>query len=332
MLGGANERVVLFASVLFSTLSLGSNLWGGMATEKKRAELALELEHQKERQKQLAELYAVTARYRGPLLESVIDLEQALWHLLTSAGRHPGGGEEPEDEGSAGQVPWAADEPESDMCYLLFTLAQFLGFLEVLRREGPRERAFLQGTNPHGSGTLSTLVEGIRFVLCASQSSLQRWYLEGRDRPHPGCRSRGTREEVVRECVARRHGTATAQRPQQQAPASPDAFRCSRGVQRAIGSFMISTPIGAQRHYTMSYGDFHARMEADPVFRRWFRQLEADADELGRGPGWAGQAPFPAGRWTRILLLQQLSIELIDLLDPDWCGPAYCLMIRAVWC
>lgn len=43
MLGGANERVVLFASVLFSTLSLGSNLWGGMATEKKRAELALEV-------------------------------------------------------------------------------------------------------------------------------------------------------------------------------------------------------------------------------------------------------------------------------------------------
>lgn len=42
MLGGANEKVVLFASVLFSTLSLGSNLWGGMATEKKRAELALE--------------------------------------------------------------------------------------------------------------------------------------------------------------------------------------------------------------------------------------------------------------------------------------------------
>lgn len=50
--------------------------------------------------------------------------------------------------------------------------------------------------------------------------------------PACGCR---TREEVVRECVARRHGTATAQRPQQQAPASPDAFRCSRGVQRAIG-------------------------------------------------------------------------------------------------
>lgn len=43
MLGGANERVVLFASVLFSTLSLASNLWGGMATEKKRAELALEV-------------------------------------------------------------------------------------------------------------------------------------------------------------------------------------------------------------------------------------------------------------------------------------------------
>lgn len=31
----------------------------------------------------------------------------------------------------------------------------------------------LQGSNPHGSGTLSTLVEGIRYVLCASPTSLQ---------------------------------------------------------------------------------------------------------------------------------------------------------------
>lgn len=30
-----------------------------------------------------------------------------------------------------------------EIAYTLFTLAQFLGFLEVVRREGPRERSFL---------------------------------------------------------------------------------------------------------------------------------------------------------------------------------------------
>lgn len=32
-----------------------------------------------------------------------------------------------------------------------------------------------------------------------------------------------------------------------------DAFKISRGVQRAIGSLMITTPNGAEVHYTMSY-------------------------------------------------------------------------------
>ncbi len=50
---------------------------------------------------------------------------------------------------------------------------QFLGFLEVVRREGPRERSFLAAGNPQGSDTLATLVESFRFVLCASPATLQ---------------------------------------------------------------------------------------------------------------------------------------------------------------
>jgi hypothetical protein len=60
-----------------------------------------------------------------------------------------------------------------EIAYTLFTLAQFLGFLEVVRREGPRERSFLAAGNPQGSDTLATLVEGFRFVLCASPATLQ---------------------------------------------------------------------------------------------------------------------------------------------------------------
>jgi hypothetical protein len=56
---------------------------------------------------------------------------------------------------------------------ILLVRVQFLGFLEVVRREGPRERSFLAGGNPQGSDTLATLVEGFRFVLCASPATLQ---------------------------------------------------------------------------------------------------------------------------------------------------------------
>jgi hypothetical protein len=28
--------------------------------------------------------------------------------------------------------------------------------------------------------------------------------------------------------------------------------------------------------------------------------------------------PLPGREWTRVLLLQQLLVELMDLLDPDW--------------
>jgi hypothetical protein len=70
-----------------------------------------------------------------------------------------------------------ADKLHEEVRYLQFTLAQFLGFLEVVRRESPRERPFLQAGNPQGSDTLSTLVEGVRFVLTASPTYLEEWWV-----------------------------------------------------------------------------------------------------------------------------------------------------------
>ena len=58
------------------------------------------------------------------------------------------------------------------MLFTLFNLAQFLGYVEVVRREGPREDAFLQAGNPQGSDTLATLVEGLRFVMSAASGNL----------------------------------------------------------------------------------------------------------------------------------------------------------------
>ena len=32
--------------------------------------------------------------------------------------------------------------------------------------------------------------------------------------------------------------------------------------------------------------------------------------------GWSGLQPFPVNRWSRLLLLQQLLVDTLDLLDP----------------
>jgi hypothetical protein len=74
--------------------------------------------------------------------------------------------------------------PSSEHQFL--PLHQFLGFLEVLRREGPRERSYLGSGNPQGTDTLATLMEGIRFVLCAYPATLSQWAEEGDLREHPG--------------------------------------------------------------------------------------------------------------------------------------------------
>ena len=73
--------------------------------------------------------------------------------------------------------PVQGDLAEEEVLFTLFNLAQFLGYVEVVRREGPREDAFLQAGNPQGSDTLATLVEGVRFVMSAASGNLVVSYL-----------------------------------------------------------------------------------------------------------------------------------------------------------
>ncbi|PRW20927.1 hypothetical protein C2E21_8600 [Chlorella sorokiniana] len=301
---GINQEIVVLASIAFSTFSLAVNFLGGVETEKKRAELQLELEREKAQQTQLAEIRRVIERYRGPLLESAIDLEQPLWHLVAEGQGRELGRED------------ACSKASETVRYLLFTIAQFLGYFEVMRREGPRERSFLQAGNFQGSDTLQTLLEGVRFVLCSSNEGLERWYNQGSTRPHPGARNRQPREAIIAAARAAQSNGASSSL----AAARPELFRISRGTQRAIGSLMITTPQGAERHYTLSYAEFCRRLETEPSFAVWFKQIEADVRELMTGDAWAGERPFEgfvAGRWTRVLLLQQLLVEVFDLLDPD---------------
>ncbi|KAG2435335.1 hypothetical protein HXX76_007409 [Chlamydomonas incerta] len=598
----APEFATVFSAIIAIT-SVSINLYGGLITEKRRAELAREVERERQALAAAEEERSVVARYRGPLLEATADLEARIYHIATLSG-----------EWRSGEVVC-----EEEVVYTLFTLAQWLGFLEVIRREGPRERSFLQrsgGTgNTSGGGaaagaaaasqggtdTLTTLVEGFRFVMSAHPATLRKWYEQGDDRDHPGLRSRrlmlqGTpamqahamRAAAVAAATARGGGGlphlppvpetdwaavsaaaaaaaasgsspgisssgssssvygssssngraepagpsqeqqprwrgawvgmangsvgagggpalpppptqpvmllpagfnaqqpgpagrappygaaggselvigsldemsleeagfsidgsgsisaspasssspsspyGPAQQPQQQQPqqsplpgAAPrypppeptaltvppppsaagpppsaggnalaaammfadfgpslaslsslssidegsfafgsfggaaayggldglgagggskaaaaaaaaggssregyetaggrlsaprDVFHMSRGTQRSIGSMMVVTPMGAKRHYTLSYGDFYNRYYLDPVFASWLRPVHTDILALVGGRRWTGQGPFPLNRWTRLLLLQQLLVEAIDLLDP----------------
>lgn len=283
------EYAAVFSS-LIAAGSVGFNVYGGLLQEKKRVELQRELELERTLQAEQTELQGMIARYRGPLLESAIDLEQRLYHLITMTGEWYHAPEHIDYE---------------DVGYTIYTMAQFLGFIEVVRREGPRERPFLQKGNPQGSDTLYTLMEGFKFLLCGDASSLQGWG-GGELRDHPGARCKRT---VVAPGLREPAGPlSTLEVP----------LRVSRGAQRAIGSLMIVTPMGAQRHYTMTYSDFCIKMKDMPEFSTWFRPLEKELLALLTGPKWAGQGPFPLNRWSRALLLQQLLVDTMDLLDPDY--------------
>ncbi|WPT11712.1 hypothetical protein PSENEW3n2_00005212 [Picochlorum sp. SENEW3] len=290
---GMKPEAAVLMSALLATTSVAMNFFSGISLESKKAELAIELEREKQFQQQLRELQGVIARYRGPLLESAIDLEQRLWHLVSDQC-------------------FDVDEMHAklEVRYFTFCVAQFLGFVEVVRREGPRENSFLQRGNPQGSDTLFVMVEAIRFVLCASPTYLESWYVQGPNRNHPGARMRQSREEII---------LSHKQRSEIGCPIFPEKplLRISRGHQRAIGTYMITTKMGAERHYTMSYGDFHKKLEMDESFRYWFAEIEEDICELTKQEPWMGETAFPLNKWSRVLLFQQLLVELMDLLDPD---------------
>lgn len=294
----------LLSTLVLATSSVVGTYASGLSVEKKKAELAMELERERRRDSQLRELQSVIARYRGPLLESAVDLEQRLWHAIVDRSFEQG------DE----------KHIELEIQYMVFCVAQFLGFVEVVRREGPREVSFLAADNPQGSDTLFIMIEAIRFVLCASPESLMAWWSQeeqGRGaRNHPGARRRREPLEIIRDKKSATEGTYSHEglNSREYIP-----LRLSRGFQRAIGTMMILTDFGASRHYTLSYGQFFERLndEASPNWRTWFADITKDVAYLAKAGLWEGEGPFPLNKWTRVLLLQQLLVELIDLLDPD---------------
>jgi hypothetical protein len=138
----------LLSTLVLATSSVVGTYASGLSVEKKKAELAMELERERRRDSQLRELQSVIARYRGPLLESAVDLEQRLWHAIVDRSFEQG------DE----------KHIELEIQYMVFCVAQFLGFVEVVRREGPREVSFLAADNPQGSDTLFIMIEAIGTV------------------------------------------------------------------------------------------------------------------------------------------------------------------------
>jgi hypothetical protein len=286
VVGGIGKAdVTLVLSAALACFSVGLNLYGGLLTERKRADLQLEVERERALAAAAAELQSLLAKYRGPLLESAIDLEQRLWHLACFPQEWA---LSPRAVAACDLLPVGPPIPgcteEDGLCgdevdYAAFCFAQFLGFVEVVRREGPRERSFLQRDNG-GSDVLSTFVEGVRFVLCSSDEALAFWgATPDGEREHPGARLRRrrrvhqdkgmgyvepvfgesdhvSRDEAAETDAASGNGAATATavatrrgvlRELTDFDEEAYTLRISRGAQRAIGSYMITTPMGAER-------------------------------------------------------------------------------------
>jgi hypothetical protein len=76
--------------------------------------LLLQLDREKQAEAVLQELASIISRYRGPLLESSVDLEQRLWHLATMTGevRQPAWG--PVDERCWQHMPHAIGQGTRD--------------------------------------------------------------------------------------------------------------------------------------------------------------------------------------------------------------------------
>ena len=90
----------------------------------------------------------------------------------------------------------------------------------------------------------------------------------------------------------------------------PQALRLFRGEQRAIGELMMiaTGDPGSARYESLGYVEFCTRLEDDPVFAKWFHRLRSDIDQV---------AASKRSERSRLIVLQNKLIDLIEFLDPD---------------
>jgi hypothetical protein len=90
----------------------------------------------------------------------------------------------------------------------------------------------------------------------------------------------------------------------------PRALRLFRGEQRAIGELMMipTGDTGYARHESLGYVQFCARLDDDPAFAKWFHRLRDDIDQIAAGK---------RSECSRLIVLQNGLIDLIEFLDPD---------------
>jgi hypothetical protein len=90
----------------------------------------------------------------------------------------------------------------------------------------------------------------------------------------------------------------------------PRALRLFRGEQRAVGELMMAPTRdpGSARYESLGYVQFCDQLEDDPAFAKWFQRLRDDIDEI---------AVSKRSELSRLIVLQNRLIDLIEFLDPD---------------
>ncbi len=65
---------------------------------------------------------------------------------------------------------------------------------------------------------------------------------------------------------------------------------------------------GSARYESLGYVEFCTRLEDDPAFAKWFHRLRSDIDQV---------AASKRSERSRLIVLQNKIIDLIEFLDPD---------------
>ncbi|EFJ49130.1 hypothetical protein VOLCADRAFT_89961 [Volvox carteri f. nagariensis] len=388
----APEFATVFSAIIAIT-SVSINLYGGLLTEKRRAELAREVERERQVMAAQDEERSVVARYRGPLLEATVDLEARLYHIATLTG-----------EWRRGDVVC-----EEEVVYTLFTLAQALYCLGLPGIPAPLRA--LYGRYEQGDEREHPGCRSRAMMLRGTPALPDDWsdmsyggdVLE-RERPPPPPPSAWPRSVAVAAgprggggggftvsygrgppgpvagpppwsvgepygavppptkpvllpnrtdtaAVARSGGSWPAAGPaagselvigsldeddlaaaglglpdldigklelelDEQSPAGRDS---SGGVGggSAVATTSTALPLGGSAWDASASSAAAASLYyLDDFFSSWLRPVHTDILALVGGRVWGGQGPFPLNRWTRLLLLQQLLVETIELLDP----------------
>lgn len=235
----STEILTAIIAACISIASVGIGIYGQLRTTR----LEHQLTWQRESESREAKAMEIMTKYREPLLRAAYDLQARLFRMAITESYHA-------------YYFGTPDEKTYIIQNTMFVVAEYLGWVEILRREVQ----FLDLGDIDSSSQLSFLLENITEIFFADNHN--------------------------------------------------SIFRLLRGEQRAIGEIMLLPRVGGENgtRECIGFATFVKNLD-DPDFSRWWKKFQDDLDRFAKEPNDENK--------TRLILLQQALIDVIDFLDPE---------------